>query len=102
MGDFQNLYPLPKGVSIQQDKLMDLYDQIYFKKSRQVYEESLAGGAILKSKKEEVKPEPTPVKKPTVVLRASQTLSVVSPRKKEKGEPYQLAKIGMFKEDMVK
>jgi tubulin polyglutamylase TTLL6/13 len=34
MGDFQNLYPLPKGVSKEQDKLMDFYDNIYFKRSR--------------------------------------------------------------------
>jgi hypothetical protein len=32
---------------------MDLYDNIYLKKSRQVYEESLAGGAIQKAKKDD-------------------------------------------------
>ena len=40
-------------MSSQQDKLMDLYDSIYFKKSRQVYDESLAGGAIQKAKKDD-------------------------------------------------
>ena len=84
LGDFQNLYPLPKGVSSQQDKLMDLYDSIYLKKSRQVYEESLAGGAIQKAKKDDPYPgeTPAPKRKDTIVLRASQTLSIVSPRKK--------------------
>lgn len=33
MGDFQNLYPVPRGVSKYEDDLMDLYDYIYFKKS---------------------------------------------------------------------
>ena len=32
---------------------MDLYDNIYLKKSRQVYEKSLAGGAIQKAKKDD-------------------------------------------------
>lgn len=34
MGDFQNLYPLPLGVTKEQDKLMELYDHIYLKVSK--------------------------------------------------------------------
>lgn len=52
MGDFQNLYPIPKGVSQEQDELQNLYDFIYFKKSRHVYDETLSGGGVAKTKKE--------------------------------------------------
>jgi len=54
MGDFQNLYPLPLGVSKEQDELMERYEYLYQKKSRQVYEDSVAGGGLPKSKKEEL------------------------------------------------
>jgi len=40
MGDFQNLYPLRRGLIQEHDKLMDEYDTIY-KKAKEVYEESL-------------------------------------------------------------
>ena len=55
MGDFQNLYPLPKGVNPEQDALQDLYDHIYYKRSRQVYDETLSGGGVAKSKRENEK-----------------------------------------------
>lgn len=50
MGDFQNLYPLPRGVSKEQDDLMDLYDYIYMRKSREVYLEHCNLGALSKQK----------------------------------------------------
>lgn len=55
MGDYQNLYPLPLGVSKEQDKLMDLYDKIYNKVSRRVYEESVQGGGKVLARKDEAK-----------------------------------------------
>jgi hypothetical protein len=52
MGDFQNLYPLRRGLIAEHDKLMDEYDLIY-KKAKEVYEESLQGGHnTFKHKKE--------------------------------------------------
>ena len=79
---------------------MDLYDSIYLKKSRQVYEESLAGGAIQKTKKEEPAPAEAPApKRRETAMRASQTLSLVSPRKKP--ERNENSKISMFKEDFT-
>lgn len=39
MGDFQNLYPLRRGVTADIDELQDRYEMI-FKKSKEVYEES--------------------------------------------------------------
>jgi len=50
MGDFQNLYPLPRGYSKAQDQLMDLYDHIYHKLCRQVYQESIPGSVNLRNK----------------------------------------------------
>ena len=39
MGDFQNLYPLPRGICDEYDKKMDFYDNIYFKISKQAHQE---------------------------------------------------------------
>lgn len=39
MGDFQNLYPLRRGLILHHDMLMDEYDEIYAK-SKVVYEET--------------------------------------------------------------
>ena len=39
MGDFQNLFPLRRGVTNDIDKLQDKYDLI-FRKSKEVYEDS--------------------------------------------------------------
>mmetsp|Transcript_8661 Transcript_8661/g.13435 ORF Transcript_8661/g.13435 Transcript_8661/m.13435 type:complete len:386 (+) Transcript_8661:1806-2963(+) len=63
LGDFQNLYPLPLGVRKDWDDTMAMYDSIYFKKSRQVYEESLLGGCVSKPKREEGMFESPPYKK---------------------------------------
>lgn len=45
MGDFQNLYPLRRGLLIDHDDKMEQYD-IIMKKSREVYEENISGGQI--------------------------------------------------------
>ena len=58
MGDFQNLYPLPLGVSKEQDKLMELYDKIYNRVSKRVYEEQLLGTGKVLSKKEDGRVRP--------------------------------------------
>lgn len=50
MGDFQNLYPLPRGVTLEQDKLMDVYDDLYLNHSRALYLESHTGGVLGKEK----------------------------------------------------
>lgn len=42
MGDYQNLYPLKRGITSKDDQLMDEYDLIY-QKSLEVYEDSTAG-----------------------------------------------------------
>jgi len=42
LGDFQNLYPLKRGVTVKNDILMDSYDMIY-RKAREIYEDSTAG-----------------------------------------------------------
>lgn len=47
-GDFQNLYPLPRGVSEEQDRLMDVYDYLYLKVARDVYIESLTSVPIVR------------------------------------------------------
>ena len=52
MGDYQNLYPLKRGVSDKDDRMMDQYDYIY-KKAKDVYSESTTGGGKVKPKKEE-------------------------------------------------
>lgn len=39
MGDYQNLFPLRRGVTNDIDKLQDKYDLI-FRKSKEVYEDS--------------------------------------------------------------
>lgn len=49
MGDFQNLYPLPRGVSEEDDELMDTYERIYWKHARRVYEEGVMGGCVAKN-----------------------------------------------------
>ena len=46
MGDFQNLYPLPRGVMPEWDVLMKKYDDIYNRTSKMVYEESIIGGGV--------------------------------------------------------
>lgn len=45
LGDFQNLYPLKRGLIVRHDELMDEYDYIY-KQSRIVYEETTQGGYV--------------------------------------------------------
>ena len=64
MGDFQNLFPLPRGVSEEDDELMDTYERIYWKHARRVYEETVMGGCVAKNlvKKEEEQ-YPSPAKK---------------------------------------
>tara|TARA_B110000285_G_C15009261_1_gene555540 strand:- start:752 stop:1141 length:390 start_codon:yes stop_codon:yes gene_type:complete len=52
MGDFQNLYPLKKGVSEKDDKLMEKYDYIY-KKGKEVFDESVGGKLGARFKKEQ-------------------------------------------------
>ena len=42
LGDFQNLYPLKRGVTVKNDILMDAYDMMY-RKAREIYEDSTAG-----------------------------------------------------------
>lgn len=37
---------MPRGYSQEQDKLMDMYDHIYNKVCRQVYQDSIPGGGI--------------------------------------------------------
>lgn len=59
LGDFQNLYPLKRGVSVKNDILMDAYDMIY-KKSREIYEDSTAGKNSYYRNKKEEKAEPAP------------------------------------------
>lgn len=43
LGDFQNLYPLRRGLITRHDELMDDYDFIY-RVGKQVYEETTQGG----------------------------------------------------------
>jgi tubulin polyglutamylase TTLL6/13 len=45
MGDYQNLYPLKRGLIRRHDELMDEYDLIY-KVTRTVYEETTQGGYV--------------------------------------------------------
>jgi hypothetical protein len=52
MGDYQNIYPLKRGVCAKDDALMDKYEFIY-KTGKDVYLESMAGGGKVKAKKEE-------------------------------------------------
>ena len=60
MGDYQNLYPLKKGVSREDDKLMNDYDYIY-RKAKEVYSESTTGGGRIRIKKDEpIKSETQP------------------------------------------
>ena len=72
MGDFQNLYPLKRGVNSKDDKQMDKYDFIY-KKAKDVYSESTTGGGRVKAKKEE------PSK-----METSSNFNKAKPLKKEK------------------
>ena len=53
MGDYQNLYPIPRGVTPEHDKLMDLYDAIYLKVARQVFLDSVQANAGVKNKLKE-------------------------------------------------
>jgi hypothetical protein len=53
MGDYQNMYPLPRGVSEDQDRQMDQYDYIYFRKSRDIYMEHSTLGVLSKTKARE-------------------------------------------------
>ena len=46
LGDFQNLYPVPKGILPEWDQLMEKYDHIYQNVSKKVYEESVIGAPI--------------------------------------------------------
>lgn len=54
MGDYQNLFPLKRGVNPSDEKLMEKYDYIY-KKSKEVFDESVGGklGARFKKEQEE-------------------------------------------------
>jgi hypothetical protein len=51
LGDFEIMYPLAKGVSEEQDELMSMYDAILVK-SKEIWEESIAGGGYVPKKKE--------------------------------------------------
>ena len=42
LGDFQNLYPLWRGVRVEDDAMMDRYDKIY-QKAYEVYLDSTSG-----------------------------------------------------------
>lgn len=53
MGDYQNLYPLKRGVCVKDDALMDKYDFINMN-GKNVYSESISGGGKVKPKKEEI------------------------------------------------
>ena len=52
LGGFECIYPLRKGVSEDQDLLQYEYD-IILQKSRELYEDTLPGGAILQRRREE-------------------------------------------------
>ena len=67
MGDYQNLYPIPRGVTREHDKLMDLYDAIYLKVARQVFLDSIQANAGVKNKLREEMDEQA-----NIVLKANQ------------------------------
>ena len=83
LGDFQNLYPLKRGVTVKNDILMDAYDMIY-KKAREIYEDSTAGkNSYYRNKKEErIEPIPVVDKK----LDTMSNLTVQLPAKKKKSQ----------------
>ena len=49
MGDYQNLYPLKRGVTKHDDRLMDQYDLI-IARAKDVYEESTGATKIVAKK----------------------------------------------------
>ena len=50
LGDFQNLYPLRRGLIVRHNELMDIYEKIY-KKTREVYDDTAHGGGFVNTKK---------------------------------------------------
>ena len=51
LGDFEVVYPLKKGVTVENDELMHKYD-VFIAKSKEIWEESISGGGYVNKKKE--------------------------------------------------
>lgn len=49
LGGYEMLYPLRRGVNTEDDALMDKYDYL-LAKSKEIWEESIAGGGYIKRK----------------------------------------------------
>lgn len=49
LGGYEMLYPIKRGVNTEDDALMDKYDFL-LAKSKEIWEESIAGGGYIKRK----------------------------------------------------
>eukprot|EP00356_Strombidium_inclinatum_P000691 CAMPEP_0170510566 /NCGR_PEP_ID=MMETSP0208-20121228/65836_1 /TAXON_ID=197538 /ORGANISM="Strombidium inclinatum, Strain S3" /LENGTH=112 /DNA_ID=CAMNT_0010794041 /DNA_START=965 /DNA_END=1303 /DNA_ORIENTATION=+ len=78
LGDFQNLYPLKRGVCQRDDYLMDKYDHIY-NRSREVFEAQQSGKALPQRTKKELfeqyKPSSEPLSKKDTKKKSSHDVS---------------------------
>ena len=56
LGGYEMLYPLKRGLTLEEDALMDKYEFL-LAKSKEIWEESIAGGGYIKRKdKDEQQP----------------------------------------------